>query len=94
MDDFTALAEGVIGSVRVKPLTRGEAALLWAGKALYCAWFLALPAACSGRSWPALAALWLTAEAFAGWTLAFMFQVLAQTPRAALHDWVSIHLQP
>ncbi len=75
VDDFTALAEGVIGSVRVKPLTRGEAAVLWGGKALYAAWFLALPALCSRHSWTALAALWLTAEAVAGWTLAFMFQV-------------------
>ena len=76
VDDFTALAEGVIGSVRVKPLTRGEAAVLWGGKALYAAWFLALPALYSGHSWGALAVLWLTAEAVAGWTLAFMFQVL------------------
>ena len=75
VDDFTALAEGVIGSVRVKPLTRSEAAILWGGKALYAAWFLALPAVFSGHSWAALAALWLTAEAVAGWTLAFMFQV-------------------
>ena len=75
VDDFTALAEGVIGSVRVKPLTRGEAAVLWGGKALYAAWFLALPALFSGHSWAGLAALWLTAEAVAGWTLAFMFQV-------------------
>ena len=88
VDDFTALAEGVIGSVRVKPLTRGEAALLWAGKALYCAWFLALPAACSGRSWAALAALWLTAEAVAGWTLAFMFQVHLVRCQHALHTVV------
>jgi len=83
VDDFTALAEGVIGSVRIKPLTRGEAAVLWGGKALYTAWFLALPALYSRHSWGALAVLWLTAEAVAGWTLAFMFQVLHPRRRPA-----------
>ena len=66
--------------MRVKPLSRSEAALLWGGKALYAAWFLALPLLYSDHSWAALAVLWLTAEAVAGWTLAFMFQVPALTP--------------
>lgn len=75
VDDFMALVEGAIGSVRIMPFHGTEAAIFWGGKALYAAWFVALPSARSTHSWPALVALWLTAEAFAGWTLAMMFQV-------------------
>lgn len=52
-----------------------QAAVFWGGKLLYGAWFLGAPAARSHHGWVALAALWLTAEAVAGWTLAMMFQV-------------------
>ena len=80
VDDFMALAEGAIGSVRLAPFTGGEAAIFWGGKALYGAWFLALPVAFSHHSWARLAALWLVAEACAGWTLALMFQVRLLSP--------------
>jgi fatty acid desaturase len=75
LDDFAALRSGDIGSVRLAPQTRTEAAVFWGGKATYAAYMLAVPMLWSHHSMGQLLALWALADAVTGWMLAFMFQV-------------------
>ena len=75
VDDFKALADGAIGPLRLARMTHREAAVFWGCKALYIAYFMALPALRSQHSLGALAALWLISEVVAGWMFAFLFQV-------------------
>ena len=49
--------------------------MFWGCKAMYLAYFVALPAVWSQHSLGALAALWLISEVVAGWMFAFLFQV-------------------
>jgi acyl-lipid (8-3)-desaturase len=77
VDDFSALASGSIGAVRLSKLRGHEAAAFWAGKILFAAWWLVAPAAAGVWKLPQLAALWLVCLLCCGWTLAFMFQVCA-----------------
>lgn len=88
MDDFATLAGGSIGPVAVARMTRAEAALFWAGKALFFSAFLGAPALVGAHSWAALAALWLGSEAVAGWVLALMFQV--GTPCHLFSRWNTV----
>ena len=75
MDDFVALAAGGIGPLKLARMTPRETAVFWGSKALYVAYFIALPAMRSEHSLAALVALWLISEMVAGWMFAFLFQV-------------------
>ena len=75
MDDFVALAAGCIGPLKLARMTPRETAVFWGSKALYVAYFIALPAMRSEHSLMALIALWLISEMVAGWMFAFLFQV-------------------
>ena len=74
-DDFVALAAGCIGPLKLARMTPRETAVFWGSKALYVAYFIALPAMRSEHSLAALIALWLISEMVAGWMFAFLFQV-------------------
>jgi acyl-lipid (8-3)-desaturase len=75
IDDFSALATGGIGPVRIAPFAMHEALAFWTGKLLFMSWFLVAPLAWSRWTPYQLFGLWAVALAFCGWTLAFMFQV-------------------
>ncbi|CAL5227084.1 g9990 [Coccomyxa viridis] len=75
VDDFKALADGAIGPLRLARMTNLETAVFWGCKALYIAYFIALPVLRSHHSVVALLALWLISEVVAGWMFAFLFQV-------------------
>ncbi len=75
VDDFTSLANGNIGSVRLSKLTPSEQVVFWGGKVVWAAWFVVLPLTRGSHSVVGLVGLWLLAQAVTGWTLAFMFQV-------------------
>ena len=77
VDDFIALAAGCIGPLKLARMTPRETAVFWGSKALYVAYFIALPAMRSEHSLAALIALWLISEMVAGWMFAFLFQVSA-----------------
>ncbi|KAK9809846.1 hypothetical protein WJX72_000310 [[Myrmecia] bisecta] len=83
LDDFNALAEGSIGSVRLAKLTPGEKAVFWGGKLLWGGYMVVLPGVRSSHSWPLLAACWLLSQFVTGWMLAFMFQVAHVTSDVA-----------
>ena len=74
VDDFSALASGNIGAVRLTKFAGHEAAAFWGGKVLFAMWFVAAPLAWSHWRLPQLLAIWAAALAVCGWTLAFMFQ--------------------
>mmetsp|Transcript_25741 Transcript_25741/g.64380 ORF Transcript_25741/g.64380 Transcript_25741/m.64380 type:complete len:485 (-) Transcript_25741:192-1646(-) len=74
-DDFNAWASGRIGWVKVAAFTQGESAQFWGAKAVWAAYYLALPAMYSPHSFLRLAALITITEVVTGWLLAFMFQV-------------------
>jgi fatty acid desaturase len=74
-DDFNAWASGRIGWVKVAAFTQGESAQFWGAKAIWAAYYLALPAMYSPHSFLRLAALITITEVVTGWLLAFMFQV-------------------
>ena len=88
VDDFKALADGAIGPLRLARMTNLETAVFWGCKALYIAYFIALPVLRSHHSVVALLALWLISEVVAGWMFAFLFQV----SRLLLHDLSSQQL--
>ena len=75
VDDFKALADGAIGPLQLACMTNLEAAVFWGCKALYIAYFIALPILRSHHGVAALLALWLISEVVAGWMFAFLFQV-------------------
>ena len=75
VDDFKALADGAIGPLQLARMTNLEAVVFWGCKALYVAYFIALPMLRSQHSVAALLTLWLISEMVAGWMFAFLFQV-------------------
>ena len=75
VDDFKALATGVLGPVRIKRPTRAEGALLFGFKALYLCYMLLAPAFLSPHSLPRLLLLWTVMNGVTGLMLAFMFVV-------------------
>lgn len=84
VDDFKALADGAIGPLQLARMTDAEVAVFWGCKALYIAYFIALPALRSPHSLWALMALWLISEMVAGWMFAFLFQVSRVHPPAQI----------
>ena len=80
-DDFVALAARRIGPLKLARMTPRETAVFWGSKALYVAYFIALPVIHSEHSLAALVALWLISEMVAGWMFAFLFQVSTHTLR-------------
>ena len=82
VDDFKAFADGAIGPLQLARMTDAETVVFWGCKALYIAYFVALPALRSHHSLGALVALWLISEMVAGWMFAFLFQVNRGHPHA------------
>lgn len=88
VDDFVALAAGAIGPLRLARMTPREMGVFWGCKALYAAYFVALPAVFGCHGVGALLALWLIAELMAGWMFAFLFQVgTLGASRSAAETW-------
>lgn len=75
IDDFLALKTGRIGNVHINKMTLAERQIFWAGKSFYFFCVYMLPWRMSTAGWTELLLLWALNEAFAGWTLAFLFQV-------------------
>lgn len=75
VDDFSALAKGCIGPVRLSTMVWHESLIFWGGKLLFAVWFVVLPLLYSPHGVGRLLVLWLTCQLCIGWMLAFMFQV-------------------
>ena len=75
VDDFSALADGAIGPVKLRRMTRAEQGVFWGGKLVYALYTYALPLAASPHTVSRLLLLWTVADLVTGWMLAFMFQV-------------------
>ena len=75
VDDFAALVQGRIGTVKIAKFTTHELLVFLSGKVAFATWFLALPSLYSRWSAYELLGLWTLGLSVTGWTLAFMFQV-------------------
>ena len=51
VDDFVALAAGCIGPLKLARMTPRETAVFWGSKALYAAYFIALPSCGASTAW-------------------------------------------
>lgn len=80
IDDFSALAEGKIGSVTLAKQTPFESAAFWGSKAFYAAVYLVAPFRWGQHGPLQTLGLYLLAEMVTGWFLAFMFQVAHVVP--------------
>lgn len=77
VDDFSALAKGCIGPVRLSTMVWHESLIFWGGKLLFALWFVVLPLVYSPHGMARIALLWLVCQLCIGWMLAFMFQVVS-----------------
>ena len=75
VDDFSALASGKIGWVKVAKFTKHEALTFWGCKLIWAFYYLYLPTMYGTHSASHAALLVIVTEFVTGWLLAFMFQV-------------------
>ena len=75
VDDFSALASGKIGWVKVAKFTNHEAMTFWGCKLIWAFYYLYLPTIYGTHSASHAALLIIVTEFVTGWLLAFMFQV-------------------
>ena len=75
VDDFSAIAEGCIGHVKLAKMTPLDLTVFWMGKIIFFTYAIFLPMLYGKWSVGASLGLLLVAELVCGWVLAFMFQV-------------------